>query len=108
MRALAVVLCLVLCVLALLIGAAPVSAGVLTKAQLERRFPAPLLVGERDGDLPAWPLFRQDGAAGTLAGYVFESADLAPMPGFSGVPVNLLVAIDPQGKFIGVEVLSQQ
>lgn len=107
MRALAVVLSLVLCVLALLIGAAPVSAGVLTKAQLERRFPAPLLVGERDGDLPAWPLFRQDGAAGTLAGYVFESADLAPVPGFSGVPVNLLVAIDPQGKFIGVEVLSQ-
>nr|WP_315261160.1 4Fe-4S binding protein [uncultured Duganella sp.] len=107
MRAIAVVLNLVLCVLALLIGAAPVSAGVLTKAQLERRFPAPLLVGERDGDLPAWPLFRQDGAAGTLAGYVFESADLAPVPGFSGVPVNLLVAIDPQGKFIGVEVLSQ-
>lgn len=38
---------------------------------------------------------------------MFESSDLAPIPGFSGVPVNLLVAIDPGGRFLGVEVLSQ-
>ena len=82
-------------------------AGVLTKAQLERRFPAPLMVGEKDADLPVWPLFKQNATATELVGYVFESLDLAPIPGFSGVPVNLLIAINPQGSFLDVAVLSQ-
>ena len=106
-RGLAMVLCLGAGLLALVLGASPSQAGVLTHEHLAARFPAPLSVGERDGELPVWPLFRQQGTSGVLAGYVFESADLAPIPGFSGVPVNLLVAIDPAGKFIAVEVLSQ-
>lgn len=85
----------------------PAQAGVLTHAELVRRFPAPLMVGERDSELPVWPLFKQNATATELVGYVFESIDLAPIPGFSGVPLNLLVAIDPKGGFIGVQVLSQ-
>lgn len=99
--------CLRIITLALLLGASFAQAGVMTQAALARRFPAPLTVGERDSELPIWPLFQHDAAGGALAGYLFESADLAPIPGFSGVPVNLLVAIDPAGRFIGVEVLSQ-
>lgn len=106
-RALALALCLAAGVLALLLGAPTAQAGMMTSAELARRFPAPLLVGERDSELPVWPLFRQGAGGSELAAYVFESADLAPLPGFSGVPVNLLVAIDPSGRFIGVEVLSQ-
>ena len=106
-RAATLILCLAAGVLALLLGASPVHAGVMTQAELARRFPAPLTVGERDAELPIWPLFREGGSGSELAGYVFESGDLAPIPGFSGVPVNLLVAIDPAGRFIGVEVLSQ-
>jgi transcriptional regulator of nitric oxide reductase len=107
MRMIAIVLNLALAVLALVLGAMPAHAGVMTKADLARRFPAPLMVGDRDAELPVWPLFRQGATSSELAAYVFESADLAPIPGFSGVPVNLLVAIDPAGRFIGVEVLSQ-
>ncbi|QCP14414.1 4Fe-4S binding protein [Pseudoduganella umbonata] len=88
-------------------AASAATAGVLTKRELVRRFPAPLMVGDRDADLPAWPLFRRNGTATELAGYVFESADLAPVPGFTGVPPNLLVAIDPAGHFLDVAVLSQ-
>jgi transcriptional regulator of nitric oxide reductase len=105
-RALAGVLCLLAGVLALVLGASPSQAGVLTRAELARRFPAPLMVGERDTELPVWPLFRQNATATELVGYVFESIDLAPIPGFSGVPLNLMVAIDPKGTFMGVEVLS--
>lgn len=90
-----------------LLTLAPAWAGVLAKADLERRFPAPLMVGDKDPELAAWPLFRQNATATELAGYVFESVDLAPIPGFSGVPLNLLVAIDPKGSFLNVEVLSQ-
>jgi hypothetical protein len=68
-------------------------AGTLTQADVARRFPAPLAVGARAVDVPAWPLFKQNGTALALVGYAFESADLAPVPGFAGVPPNLLVVI---------------
>ncbi len=101
------VLCLLAGVLALVLGATSAQAGVLTRAEMAHRFPAPLMVGEREAELPVWPLFKQNATATELVGYVFESIDLAPIPGFAGVPLNLMVAIDPKGSFIGVEVLSQ-
>ncbi len=87
--------------------AALAHAGTLCKADLQGRFPSPLIVGERDAQLPVWPLFRQDGTATPLVGYVFESVDLAPIPGFSGTPPDLLVALDTKGVFMDVQVLSQ-
>ncbi|MES2758658.1 MAG: 4Fe-4S binding protein [Pseudomonadota bacterium] len=95
------------CWLALLCSCLPVHAAELTKVELVRRFPAPLVVGDKLADIPAWPLFKQNATATELVGYVFESVDLAPIPGFAGVPVNLLVAIDPKGSFLDVAVLSQ-
>lgn len=93
--------------LVMLVVGGPACAGVLTRDALARHFPAPVVVGERATDVPAWPLFKQNGTAMELVGYAFESADLAPIPGFAGVPINLLVAIDPKGTFISVEVISQ-
>src|SRR5450830_1641507 len=90
----------------LLAGSASAQAGVLDKAAMARRFPAPLIVGDKQSDIPVWPLFKQNATATELVGYAFESIDLAPIPGFSGVPLNLLVAIDPQGGFLDVAVLS--
>ena len=95
-------------VLALLAWATSAAhAGTMTRDALQRHFPSPLIVGERDAQLPVWPLFRQDGTATPLVGYAFESVDLAPIPGFSGTPVNLLVLLDAKGEFADVEVLSQ-
>jgi transcriptional regulator of nitric oxide reductase len=91
----------------LLLLAASAHAAVLDRAALARRFPPPIVVGDKAADLPAWPLFKQNGTVTELVGYAFESADLAPVPGFAGVPVNLLVAIDPKGTFLDVAVLSQ-
>lgn len=86
--------------------ALPAVAGVMTKDALARRFPAPLMVGEKDAALPVWPLLRQNATAVELVGYAFESIDFAPVPGFSGTPINLLVAVDPKGSFLDVQVLS--
>lgn len=105
-RALCCLLCALAGLLALALGATPSRAGVLARADVVKRFPAPWMVGERDAELPVWPLFRQNATATELVGYVFESIDLAPIPGFSGVPLNLVVAIDAGGGFLGVEVLS--
>ncbi len=86
--------CLLLLAFAVLCVCVDAAAGVLTKAQLARRFPAPLIVGDKEAGLSVWPVFKQNMTSVDLVGYVFESADLAPVPGFAGVPMNLLVAID--------------
>lgn len=86
--------------------ALPAHAGVMTRERLQQLFPAPLILGERDASLPVWPVFKQDATATPLVAYVFESVDLAPVPGFSGTPLNLLVALDAQGRFMDVRVLS--
>ncbi len=86
-------------------------AGVMTRAELSKRFPAPYIIGEKDAQMPVWPIFepnfQQKESANQLVGYVFESVDLAPVPGFSGVPINLLIAMDQRGNFLDVKVLSQ-
>ncbi len=88
------------------LAAVPAAAGTLTREAMVRYFPAPLMVGEKDAALPVWPLLRQNATAIELVGYAFESIDFAPVPGFSGVPINLLVAIDPKGRFLDVRVVS--
>lgn len=42
-----------------------------------------------------------------LLGYVFESKMVAPVPAYSGEPVNILIAIDPKGRIVGTKVLEQ-
>ncbi|MWJ28957.1 4Fe-4S binding protein [Halomonas sp. ZH2S] len=51
-----------------------------------------------------WPV--QEVLAGEdLLGYVFETVDIAPIPAYSGKPINLLVAIDTNGDLVVTEVL---
>lgn len=96
-----------LLLIALLAGwVAQARAGVMTREALQGYFPTPLSVGEKDPQLPVWPIFRQELTSTVLAGYVFESIDFAPIPGFSGTPINLLVALDTKGQFLDVKVLS--
>ena len=64
------------------------------------------MLGEKDDALPIWPIFKQNGTSDELIAYVFESVDLAPIPGFSGTPIDLLVALTPDGAFLDVKVIS--
>jgi NosR/NirI family transcriptional regulator, nitrous oxide reductase regulator len=95
-------LCVMLCVLMMTVGAA--KAGELTREKLAAIFPAPMEVGEEDAAFPVWPLFNGGGT--DLVGWIFETTDLAPIPGFSGTPPNLLVALAADGTFIDVKVIS--
>lgn len=96
-------LCWLLCVLT----ASAASAGVMTRAEMVKMYPSPYVVGEKDTALPVWPIFQQNATENRLVGYAYESVDLAPIPGFSGVPVNLLIGLDPKGNFLDVRALSQ-
>lgn len=88
-----------------LLFACDAMAGTMTHESLVQRFPSPFIVGKKDAALPVWPLFRQNATATELVAYVFESIDMAPVPGFSGVPINMLIALDPKGNFLEVKVI---
>ena len=90
-----------------LLCVAQVQAGVMTRETMAQAFPAPLVVGDKERDVPVWPIFAQDLTSTTVIAYAFESIDFAAIPGFSGTPFNLLVALDKDGKFMDVRVLSQ-
>jgi transcriptional regulator of nitric oxide reductase len=100
---------LLLCWIALFCVAHSASslAGTLSKADIERRFGPPLHVQEKLTEIPAWPLVHEIEGNGAPVGYVFESIDLAPIPGFEGTPMNFLVSIDKKGNFMDVELLHQ-
>ncbi len=88
-------------------AASGAQAGVMTQEALAKIFPSPLIVGAKDSDLPVWPILKQEMTSTELVGYAFESIDFVQLPGFAGVPMNLLVALDPKGKFLDVLVLDQ-
>ena len=50
----------------------------------------------------SWELVNLDGR---VAGYGFESEPLAPLPGFSGAPINMFVQITVEGRFIDVKLV---
>ena len=83
-------------------------AGTMTRASLEPLFPAPLMVGDKSPALAAWPIFRREAGGPQLVGHVFETVDLEPTAGYGGKPINLLVAIDVQGNYLDVRLLSQR
>ena len=84
------------------------NAGMLTKDDVQRRFGVPYEVQDKLADVPAWPVTSSlEREAGPVA-YVFESVDIAPLPGFEGSPMNFLIALDRMGNFIDVEVLQQR
>ena len=88
-----------------LVAPSGVHAGVLDKAALEEVFGPALVVGEKNSGLPVWPLFAREENRLELRGYAFESLDFEPVRGYSGKPINLLVAIDPAGIFLDVRLL---
>ncbi|MCJ2072388.1 4Fe-4S binding protein [Methylobacterium sp. J-030] len=93
--------------LAILFHTLPAQAGQLGRAGLEKHFPPPLVVGEKDDTLPVWPILKQQAGSYEVFAYAFESVDLAPIPGFGGTPPDLLVALAPDGTFRDVKVISQ-
>ncbi|MEM7643321.1 MAG: 4Fe-4S binding protein [Pseudomonadota bacterium] len=63
----------------------------------------PMELGEPVNDLGVYELLNSGGAS---AGYVFETEPMAPLPGFSGAPVNMLVTLDLDGRFLDVRLIS--
>ena len=91
--------CLAL-LLALIAGAAV--AEPMDRDALAALVQAPYALGDPVGEDGVHQLLNSGGAP---AGYVFETEPLAPLPGFSGAPIDILVMLDLDGRFIDVRLL---
>ncbi|MBM7066168.1 4Fe-4S binding protein [Actibacterium sp. 188UL27-1] len=89
-----------LCWLALCLGLA--RAETLTRDQIAPLIVPPYALGEPLNDQGVWSLRNSGGAE---AGYVFETQPMAPLPGFSGAPINMLVILDLEGRFLDVRLI---
>ncbi|MGI9523360.1 MAG: 4Fe-4S binding protein [Hyphomicrobiaceae bacterium] len=78
------------------------AAKVLSREEAAQRVEPPFRLGKSIG-LGSWELINLDNR---IAGYAFESEPLAPLPGFSGAPINLFVQITSEGTFVDVEIIS--
>ena len=64
-------------------------------------FPEATLISEKQGEPLIWTIYKEE----EILGYAFETNDLAKIPAYSGEPVNMLVAINPEGVYLGAKVL---
>ncbi len=84
-------------------SALAVLAEPLPREVLEPYIVPPMSLGEQVNDKGVWQLLNSGGAE---AGYVFETEPMAPLPGFSGAAINLLVVLDADGRFLDVQLIS--
>ncbi|MGI9450759.1 MAG: 4Fe-4S binding protein [Geminicoccaceae bacterium] len=80
------------------------SAKALSEENVSALIVPPYQLGAKIDDRQLWHVLN---AGGKPVGYAFETAPLAPIPGFSGQPVNLLISLDLDGQFLDVIVLAQ-
>ena len=94
----------VLFFLVLLVAAAAAQAAPLGRDAIAGMVTPPYSLGARVNGNGVWQLLNSGGAA---AGYVFETEPLAPLPGFGGAPIDMLVTLDLEGRFLDVRLISQ-
>jgi transcriptional regulator of nitric oxide reductase/ferredoxin len=90
-------LALIFLCLAPLLRAEPLSSEALADLVVP-----PFKLGEPVNDKGVWTILN---AGGAEAGFVFETEPLAPLPGFSGAAINVLVTLDSEGRFMDVRLL---
>ncbi|MGF1757684.1 NosR/NirI family protein [Photobacterium sagamiensis] len=87
-------------------GIAPASALFVSPPKdpiplIKETFPDATKIADKQGEIPAWSIYKDQ----DIIGYAFETNDIAKIPAYSGEPVNMLVAIDPQGNYLTAKVL---
>jgi transcriptional regulator of nitric oxide reductase/ferredoxin len=85
-----------------LLLSAPTQAALLDRDALAAKVEPPYELGSKLNDNGVWSIQDRTGVA---AGYIFETEPLAPLPGFSGAAINVLVTLDRDGRFLKAELI---
>ncbi len=78
------------------------AAQLLDQERLSKKVEPPFVLNERLNDDGVWSI---KDLTGDHAGYIFQTRALAPLPGFSGEPIDVLVTLDRDGQFLGAELI---
>lgn len=78
------------------------SAAPMTREALEALVIPPFKLGEQVNDEGVYTILNSGGAD---AGFVFETQPLAPLPGFSGAPINILVTLDLEANILDAQLI---
>lgn len=88
--------------LALILSVQAAMAAPMKREELAALIVPPFKLGKALNDKGVYALLN---SGGSEAGYVFETEPLAPLPGFSGAPINVLVMLDLEGRFLDVRLI---
>lgn len=91
-----------ICIVLLVLSPDPARSQVLSDEALAAKVEPPYELGEPLGDDGIWTIRDRTGID---AGYIFETGPLAPLPGFSGAAIHVLVTLDADGRFLRAELL---
>lgn len=94
-------LALLLALLLLIVLTPPALAQDPDRKLVKEYFPQADNFTEFEGDPPAAKVFRGE----KLIGYVFRTKPIAPIPAYSGKPIDMLVGLDLGGKIVGAKVI---
>ena len=64
-------------------------------------FPSANRIDDFAGTPPAAAIYRND----TVIGYLLRTKQIAPIPAYSGKPMDMLVGIDLEGNIVGIKVI---
>ncbi len=70
-------------------------------SELQRLFPTASHTNQEDKDLSITPVYQ----LGTLAGYAFHTAEIFPVRGYGGKPIDIMIGLTPQGLYSGFVVI---
>jgi polyferredoxin/Na+-translocating ferredoxin:NAD+ oxidoreductase RnfG subunit len=73
-------------------------------AELKAIFPAMQRVGALEGEPPSAVVYGAD----SILGYILFTADIKPIPAYSGKPIDTLVGFDADGEIRGVRIIEHQ
>lgn len=71
---------------------------------VQEAFPAAERFGPFGGDPRVAPVFDANG----LAGYVYLTDEILPIPAYSGKPVSVLVALNLRAEIVGVKIVRHE
>ncbi|MCH4562470.1 NosR/NirI family protein [Halomonas sp. EGI 63088] len=71
------------------------------QAPIQQLFPKATRIEDKRADYPVYPVYQLS----ELLGYAYESRDISDLTGYSGKPISLLIGIDVDGDFTGVQVM---
>ena len=69
--------------------------------EIKRLFPTASHTNQEDKDLSVTPVYQ----LGALAGYTFHTAEISPVRGFGGKPIDIMIGLTPKGLYTGFVVI---